>query len=478
MPVHRRKQSNAMLYTLITFVGLFIASTTIAVIYYVKAEEHRTAADNLQNEIRDYATNQERTDVGKDIGSRLSGRTWLGTMITRLDNMVTLIVGGVPEDTSAEVKADNANTEAQSAIELARKYINIADPNTTGLVPIIKEIAAELESTNKLQLETQKSLDEKLAELKNVNEANTQKEQDLLAEKEKLVQEVEQAKKDYEGLQDLLRQSTEEQVKNLSTQVQELTTTRKTLEDRLDLKVAELSEAQQELKLAKEQIAKIEPGPDQNVLAYQPDGKIILVDNNAKIVHLNIGSNDHVYIGLTFTVYDRGTSVQPDGKGKAEIKVFDIADTYSAARIIDSELTQPILVGDIVANLIWDSTRTNVFAIAGDFDLDGNGQIDYDATEKITALIEKWGGKVDPNISINTDFLILGQIPMVGGRPTLEEQQQDPMALQKYETLIQKVNQYNTMQERAQALCIPILTYEKFLYFIGYKTISSEAGAF
>lgn len=478
MPVHRRKQSNAMLYTLITFVGLFIASTTIAVIYYVKAEEHRTAADNLQNEIRDYATNQERTDVGKDIGSRLSGRTWLGTMITRLDNMVTLIVGGVPEDTSAEVKADNANTEAQSAIELARKYINIADPNTTGLVPIIKEIAAELESTNKLQLETQKSLDEKLAELKNVNEANTQKEQDLLAEKEKLVQEVEQAKKDYEGLQDLLRQSTEEQVKNLSTQVQELTTTRKTLEDRLDLKVAELSEAQQELKLAKEQIAKIEPGPDQNVLAYQPDGKIILVDNNAKVVHLNIGSNDHVYIGLTFTVYDRGTSVQPDGKGKAEIKVFDIADTYSAARIIDSELTQPILVGDIVANLIWDSTRTNVFAIAGDFDLDGNGQIDYDATEKITALIEKWGGKVDPNISINTDFLILGQIPMVGGRPTLEEQQQDPMALQKYETLIQKVNQYNTMQERAQALCIPILTYEKFLYFIGYKTISSEAGAF
>ena len=467
-----------MLYTLITFVGLFIASTTIAVIYYVKAEEHRTAADNLQNEIRDYATNQERTDVGKDIGSRLSGRTWLGTMITRLDNMVTLIVGGVPEDTSAEVKADNANTEAQSAIELARKYINIADPNTTGLVPIIKEIAAELESTNKLQLETQKSLDEKLAELKNVNEANTQKEQDLLAEKEKLVQEVEQAKKDYEGLQDLLRQSTEEQVKNLSSQVQELTTTRKTLEDRLDLKVAELSEAQQELKLAKEQIAKIEPGPDQNVLAYQPDGKIILVDNNAKVVHLNIGSNDHVYIGLTFTVYDRGTSVQPDGKGKAEIKVFDIADTYSAARIIDSELTQPILVGDIVANLIWDSTRTNVFAIAGDFDLDGNGQIDYDATEKITALIEKWGGKVDPNISINTDFLILGQIPMVGGRPTLEEQQQDPMALQKYETLIQKVNQYNTMQERAQALCIPILTYEKFLYFIGYKTISSEAGAF
>ena len=45
MPVRRRKQSNAMLYTLIIFVGLFIASTTVAVIYYVKAEEHRTKAE-------------------------------------------------------------------------------------------------------------------------------------------------------------------------------------------------------------------------------------------------------------------------------------------------------------------------------------------------------------------------------------------------------------------------------------------------
>ncbi len=42
-----------MLYTLITFVGLFIATTTVAVIYYVKAEEYRTAQADLQREIED-----------------------------------------------------------------------------------------------------------------------------------------------------------------------------------------------------------------------------------------------------------------------------------------------------------------------------------------------------------------------------------------------------------------------------------------
>jgi hypothetical protein len=185
-----------------------------------------------------------------------------------------------------------------------------------------------------------------------------------------------------------------------------------------------------------------------------------------------------VYRGLTFTVYDRGTSIQEEGKGKAEIKVFDVADTHSTARIIESEITKPILLGDIVANLIWDSTRTNVFTIAGDFDLDGDGQADYNAIDRMKALIEKWGGRVDDKISIDTDFLILGQVPMVTGRPTLEEQQQDPTALQKYETSIERLDHYNAIQDKAQALWIPILTYDKFLYFIGYKTSSIQAGAF
>lgn len=478
MPVRRRKQSNAMLYTLIIFVGLFIASTTIAVIYYVKAEEHRNAAETNKNDLRDIVGDLKTQDVENKVGTRLSGESLFGTTIKHLDDMVTLIVGGVAEDKSAEVKVDDANSETQKAFELAGKYINISDPNTIGFVPIVNGITAELQSTIDLQLETQKSLNEKLIELKNTNEANTQKEQAMLAEKEKLLQDVEQAKQDYKELQDLLRQSTEEQVRNLTEQVQEITNIKKALEDRLDLKEAELAEARKEMKFVKEQLAKLEPGPDQEVLAYQPDGKIILVDNNSKVVNLNIGSNDHVYRGLTFTVYDRGTSVQPEGKGKAEIKVFDVAETYSTARIIESEITKPVLLGDIVANLIWDSTRTNVFTIAGDFDLDGDGQADYNAIQRIKALIEKWGGRVDDKISIDTDFLILGQIPLVTGKPTLEEQQQDPTALQKYDTSIERLDHYNAIQDKAQTLWIPILTYDKFLYFIGYKTSSIQAGAF
>ncbi len=48
MPAARRKQSNAMLYTLIIFVGLFIVATTVAVFFYVKAEDYRTSNDDMQ----------------------------------------------------------------------------------------------------------------------------------------------------------------------------------------------------------------------------------------------------------------------------------------------------------------------------------------------------------------------------------------------------------------------------------------------
>ncbi len=82
--------------------------------------------------------------------------------------------------------------------------------------------------------------------------------------------------------------------------------------------------------------------------------------------------------------------------------------------------------GDIVANLIWDKRKVNEFVIAGDFDLNEDGKIDSDAISKITAVIEKWGGKVTDKISIETDFVILGKQPMITEKPSLDEQDNGP----------------------------------------------------
>ena len=75
MPPGKRRQSNAMLYTLITFVGLFIIATTVAVIYYVKAEELRTTTQEAQDELNDMATAEEVRTVGATVGAKLPGQS-------------------------------------------------------------------------------------------------------------------------------------------------------------------------------------------------------------------------------------------------------------------------------------------------------------------------------------------------------------------------------------------------------------------
>ncbi len=478
MPARRRKQSNAMLYTLITFVGLFIATTTVAVIYYVKAEEYRTAEADLQRELDDLATDRERQAKGTIIGTKQPGKTWLGTMVDYFDKTVSLVAGGVAEPTSAEVKVNNSNTEVSNAQKLAQEHITIGDPNLTGLVQIVQGLKAELDKTINAKLELQKQYDDLETRFENADKANFEKEQTLLAEKDTLLQQLAEDKQRREELSALLEQTTGEQVKNLRDQLQQARDDMKALNDELLKSQEELKVAHDDLKSEKEKLSKIEPGPDREVLAYEPDGQIILIDDQAQVVHLNIGIDDHVYQGLTLTVYDRGTSIPEDGKGKAGIEVFDVAKTYSAARITQSELKKPILQGDIVANLIWDADRTNVFVIAGDFDLDNDGVIDYNGADKIKTLIEKWGGRVADAISIDTDFLVLGKQPQVLQKPTLDELDVDPRAMEIYNASLQRLNRYNGLRDQAQTLWIPVFTYERFLYFIGYKGHIGQAGAF
>jgi len=203
-----------------------------------------------------------------------------------------------------------------------------------------------------------------------------------------------------------------------------------------------------------------------------------LLDDHAKTVRLNIGSDDHVYQGLTFSVYDRNVPIPKDGKGKAEVEVFNIDKNVSVARIIRSEIKNPIMLDDIVANLIWDSDKTNTFAVAGEFDLDGDGAIDYNGTDKIKAIIEKWGGKVADTVSIDTDFVVLGSAPAVLRKPTFERTEIDPMATEKYEASIERLANYKVAQNLAQTLSIPVFNTERFLYFIGYKEQAGEPGAF
>ncbi|MGA1980820.1 MAG: DUF3887 domain-containing protein [Sedimentisphaerales bacterium] len=606
MPAGKRQQNNAMLYTVVVFVGLFIVSTVVAVIFYLQAEKHRTEAVALQSQMDELANSSELRKIGAIVGAKQPQKSRLGTMVDYLDGTVSLIIGGLPEETSAEVKVDTVNRKAKDTLDLlAQKhiaiestepnvptndlvtllanqqfaavtedfneilktelppekleetwkstidqlgpfkkqlglrtekeldydvvlvtcefekgcldvkivyndekqvaglffvptpadvlesyrqppqlitrqqpYIELDDPNTIGLVRVIEKLKAKLDNTTSVELVLQEQLEKLKNRFDDAMAASLEKEQTLLAEKEKYQQQVDEIKQDYNDLKIMLRQTSEQQVQTLMTQLDEEKDTRKKLNQQLLKTEAELALAQERMKRSQEKLNALVPPPDSNVAAYKPDGKIILIDDSTKTVHINIGSDNHVYRGLTFSVYEKNTPIPRDGKGKAEIEVFNVGKNISAARITSSNPKKPIIPDDIVANLIWDSGKTNVFVVAGEFDLNADGEIDYEAADKIKALIKKWGGKVADEISIDTDFIVLGTTPTVLKKPTFEQTEVDPMAMEKYEASLQKLAAYKEIQTRAQTLSIPVFNLERFLYFIGYKTLSARPGAF
>jgi hypothetical protein len=621
MPIGKRQQNSAMLYTVITFVGLFIVSTVVAVIFYLQAEKHRTEAATLQSQMDELANSAELRKIGAIVGAKQPRKSRLGTMVDYLDGTVSLIIGGLPEDTSAEVKVDTTNRKVKDILELLAQqhlaiepnvptnenvepnaptnelvellanqqfsavtedfnetlkselppekleevwkatidqmgpfkkqiglrtekeadydivfitcefekgaldikvvyndekqiaglfivptpaevlesykqtpeivtqqtpeivtqqqpYIEIDDPNTIGLVRVIEKLKAKLDNTTNAALVLQEQFERLKNRFDDAMEATREKEQALLAEKEKYQQQVNEIKKDYNDLKTMMQQTSEQQVRTLMAQLDEERDNRKKLSQQLLKTEAELTTAEERIKRAQEKLHALVPSPDSEIAAYKPDGKIILIDDAAKMVHINLGSDDHVYRGLTFSVYEKNTLILKDGKGKAEIEVFNVGKNISTARIISPNPKKPIIVGDIVANLIWDSDKTNVFVVAGEFDLNGDGKIDYEAADKIKALIEKWGGKVADEISIDTDFLVLGTTPTVLKKPTFEQMEVDPMAMEKYEASLKKLTSYKEIRARAQTLSIPVFNLERFLYFIGYKTLSARPDAF
>ena len=135
MPAGKRRQSNAMLYTLITFVALFVVAATVAVIYYVKAEDLRTQAKEHQDEMAKLVSQEELRNLGTIVGTKLPGQSNLGTVIEHLDQMVKLVKGAPVRATSAEVKVAEARQTIQPLLEKARAYVTLPGPAPTATDP-------------------------------------------------------------------------------------------------------------------------------------------------------------------------------------------------------------------------------------------------------------------------------------------------------------------------------------------------------
>lgn len=480
MPAPRGPQSNTMLYAVITFAALFIIAVVLAIIYYVKAEDYRTAAVNMQKEMDDLATAKELRQLGKVVGERVSGQSRLGTTLNYLEQMTELILGDKFPDTSAQVKVE----KAESAYDDTLTWLSgeLADAKAAGanlgLIRVAEIMYENLTDARRTDIILRNGLEDSTKEYNLLVQSAKQKEDQYLEQIEVLAAQARQAQQSFNQLHSQMEQNTAEQVQALQARLAQTNENLERQHQDLLRERAEHITTKQSRDRYKGQLKAIEPGPDRDVPAYKADGKIISVHDQAGLVFLNLGTDDRVYRGLTFSVYDKNIPIPKDGRSKAEVEVVDTEKNVSVARIIRSQRKNPIIPDDVIANLIWNSDQANIFVVTGDFDFDGDGKIDANGHSRVVELIERWGGSVTDDVSIKTNFVVLGLPPHIPTKPTHEELEIDPMAAEKYQASLQRLLEYRKIRERAEALAIPVFNTDRFLYFVGYKTLAATRTTF
>ncbi len=466
MPAARQGQNNAMLNSLITFVVLFIAATVAAIVCYVKLDEAKKIAENEVNARREIATDAQTRDADSIIGEKEASQSYFGAVLDRYNELYKTITGRMPQE---DMTLKSANEQVAMAMANFKSDFEDEDMKQMAIMPLTVTLKEELDAAKAKAQRLQSEMEQIKADWDREVEGFSAAEEKLIEEKNTFISQANQVQQSVDDMKDDAKEAVERRIQQLEDQIETRSNELKEAKEQ----IAQLQEALKEAKASRDkleaQIEGIKPRPDIEVAAYKPDGQVVSVDNQLGVVYLDIGSNDHVYRGLTFAVYDRSAPIPEDGKGKAEIRVFDVRSEVSVAKITKSSEKNPIIPDDIAVNLIWDKETPNTFVVVGEFDLDGDGNTDTFGKNKVVQLIESWGGVVEDEININTDFVVLGIQPEITAQPTESEQEVDPLAEEQYEQAVETANKYEEAKKQAAGLSIPVFNTERFKNLIGYN---------
>jgi hypothetical protein len=184
---------------------------------------------------------------------------------------------------------------------------------------------------------------------------------------------------------------------------------------------------------------------------------------------------DHIVPGMTFEVYSHRNGIPKQDDlmtdenlpvGLASIEVERVLSGVSECRVIKTEIGQHLGVGDLIANLVYDRNTKYNLVVYGDFDLSQSGKPKAGDAQKIKALITDWGGQVQKNIDVDTDFVVMGAEPKID--QFTADELNDPLNKQTQDEQKAAYDAYQSELEQAEKLGIPVMNQNRFLYFCGY----------
>ncbi len=373
-------------------------------------------------------------------------------------------------DSQAQTMQLVTGSRRGTAADLAARMDSAGIKNTT-LMARLNDRAAEI-SNLQAQLEQAKAAQQKaMADLSNEVDRVARLREDHQRTIDSMQTQIGQMASDIDGY----RVGTDEYKKQLDAQrerqLTEAAERQKTLQD-------QLAKANEEVLVVKGQLADLRKqksgelfrADDESALV---DATILSTNPAERQAFISIGTNQRVVLGMTFNVYSNKSAIRPDKDGnyptgKAVLEVVRAGDTSSTCRIVSEVRGNPVVRGDVVANPLFDPNKSYKFVVFGNFDTNRDGSATSMERQDITSMIQAWGGRVSDDLAGDTDFLVLGERPVVPPRPPADVPLE---VIQEFIRRQRDVERYDTLYNRASSTSVPIIS-ENRLYTLVGKTPS------
>jgi len=157
--------------------------------------------------------------------------------------------------------------------------------------------------------------------------------------------------------------------------------------------------------------------------AEEPDGFIVAFDNKTGYGSVNLGRIDHVQTGMIFQVYRLGRGGQIIPKGRVQVR--RVQEKASLVGVIEAVPGEPVIEGDYVMTALLAKEKP-VFVTAGWFP----PELGY-TPDELSYLIERWGGVVAEEVTLDTNYLVVGKT-RVEGEVSPEAQEAAQKGLEAY----------------------------------------------
>jgi multidrug efflux pump subunit AcrA (membrane-fusion protein) len=468
-------------YALIVFVFLFVIAAVVAVMMFTKNDANLVLLDELQTKLDQFVTSAQLRD-DQSILARLEKhrtdpdhKTVTQQYDEELKLLATYLAG---TDDASQAAADYEVWKKEMFENKGSQYYKHLDDtgllseNKGSSVIAFSTFLADrwLESFVEADQATDKALDldDRIGVQANTNRALSDQINEAVAEMRDDFAERETEYLEQLQMKDATIASLQSRMDDLGETNSETMGQKTEQINRLSKQVSDL---ETDVAMLNAEIARLKTYDLNEGQVVFPDGEVTRVVD-AETCYINLGSNNGILPDMQFSIYTSNDDQIIDG-AKAKLVVKRVLDDSSQCAIVDANPRNPVVQGDIIANIAYDQNLPHLFVVIGDFDLSGGDYPTKEEADKVKALIKKYGGEITDTIDSNTDFVIMGHEPE---QPT-EPLDDDQINWTNYYRAQREYDEYHDARAKALDMQIRVLNTNRFLERIGYvpsKTLTYE----